>query len=226
LKHKGIVLWDIDGTLINIRKSRDSKHLIAVNKILKTNYKISSNNIGKTDLQVIYEIIKVEHKLISSQKKVQILEYLNFLTKVELQHHPVQTNPNVENTLKMIEEAGCINGILTGNTMERTKYKLDSARLTNFFATEFVFHGENSKNRKELVGFCKKQLSNKKIEKALIVGDSPEDIIAAKLSKIPVLAVATGHFTKSQLGRHSPDALINNLNDDYSKFEFIMNSIF
>jgi phosphoglycolate phosphatase len=226
LKHKGIVLWDIDGTLISILKTRDSKHLIAVNKILKTNYKISSNNIGKTDLQVIYEIIKVERKIISSQKKVQILEYLNYLTKVELQYHPVQTNPNVENTLKMIEEAGCINGILTGNTLERTKYKLDSARLTNFFASEFIFYGENAKNRKELVRSCKKQLSNKKIEKAFIVGDSPEDIIAARVSKIPVLAVATGHFTKSQLGRHSPDALIKNLKDDYSIFKFFMNSVF
>ncbi len=215
---KGIVLWDIDGTLIKLNNSRFNKHLLAVNKILKLNIKYNANSAGKTDLQIIHEIIGVDYKTIPSHKKNQMIKYLDHLTKIELQFNPVILNINIKETLEIVRAHGWINGILTGNTLNRIKYKLESAKLTNCFNDEFIFNGESDENRIELVRSSQSIIMKKKFFKLLIIGDSPADIIAAKLSNIPIMAVATGNHTNLQLQKYKPDALLRNFQDDFTKF--------
>jgi phosphoglycolate phosphatase-like HAD superfamily hydrolase len=46
-----------------------------------------------------------------------------------------------------------------------------------------------------------------------VVGDTPRDIAAAHANGLPVIAVATGHFTFDELMEHKPEACATNLAD-------------
>ena len=58
-------------------------------------------------------------------------------------------------------------------------------------------------------------LAKRKLKSKIIahIGDSINDIIAAKSAKILVISVATGNHKKSELRKLKPDFLLNNLKD-------------
>ena len=45
----------------------------------------------------------------------------------------------------------------------------------------------------------------------VIVGDTPSDIAAARANALPVIAVATGHFSVDRLLEHTPEICAENL---------------
>jgi phosphoglycolate phosphatase-like HAD superfamily hydrolase len=46
-----------------------------------------------------------------------------------------------------------------------------------------------------------------------VVGDTPRDIEAAHANQLPIIAVATGHFTFVQLMEHKPEVCTTSLAD-------------
>jgi phosphoglycolate phosphatase-like HAD superfamily hydrolase len=206
-----VILWDIDGTLIENQNSSSKKHALAVNKIMGVNIQELRNTSGMTDLQIITEITRL-NSLHAKPSQVQLmLEALEKLTNAEHKSMPAKANLNVENILKETILKRWQNGILTGNTEKRARLKIRSANLTKYFNFEYSFFGNMFSDREKLVEHSIEYLSLKNIKRTVIVGDTPLDIISAKKQNVPVIAIATGNFAYNDLIEFGPDGIVKNL---------------
>jgi phosphoglycolate phosphatase-like HAD superfamily hydrolase len=99
--------------------------------------------------------------------------------------------------------------LMTGNIREGAQLKLKAVGLDQYFNWENSVFGEDGKlKRDELsLAFAKK---NPHIRKAVVIGDTPDDIRLARLLKGVAIAVSTGVHSREELEKHAPDYLLEN----------------
>ena len=85
------------------------------------------------------------------------------------------------------------------------------SRLADFFTEEYLFGCEFGDSREQIANKARLHLSKKGESKVFILGDTPHDIMAARLSQFPVISVATGDFSFEELSNHNPDLLLRDL---------------
>jgi phosphoglycolate phosphatase len=222
---KKVILWDVDGTLIKIDDNRLNKHQLAANILVAPKDESSKNYTGMTDKQILKRIIGPDFDILSITEKFEIFHRLNKLTKEELVYYPVTVNSYVEETLQKANQLGWQNAILTGNTLDRARSKLESAKLLSYFPIELIFNGETLENRNDLVKFSNIKLLEMGFHKIILVGDTPNDIFSAQSANLPIISVSTGKFIKKQLETHVPDLHIDNLLDGSDAFFEFLRSI-
>ena len=59
------------------------------------------------------------------------------------------------------------------------------------------------------------------MREAIVVGDTPDDIQCARANGARVLAVATGRHSRSELARHAPDAVLEDLADTHAVMQVL-----
>ena len=71
--------------------------------------------------------------------------------------------------------------------------------------------GESRQDISEKAG---REIQKEVYQKIYVIGDTPRDILAARSAGFPVISVASGSYSLSDLSRHNPDLLIRNLEVD------------
>ena len=119
--------------------------------------------------------------------------------------------PGVEEVLKYLAGKGAYLGVASGNLEAIGWIKIEEAGLREWF--KFGGFSDHFTVRSELIG----QAAAKAREMAganasvCIVGDTPRDIEAARANSLPVIAVATGHFSYDDLLSYEPDVCADSL---------------
>lgn len=92
--------------------------------------------------------------------------------------------------------------LLTGNTQHNAFAKLRAAGLESYFSAGAF--GEHSHDRNDLppIAFS---TTGGTAKSSMIIGDTPADIACAHAHDVPVVAVATGPYSTSELASHKPD---------------------
>ena len=115
-QNQHVILWDIDGTLVNARASRADKHVTAVEAFLGRDLPNQERTAGKTDRQILCELLEAQGHVPSRATLGQVLGILDTISIKEINQYPVSCNPGVTAVLEIASSAGSINGLLTGNT--------------------------------------------------------------------------------------------------------------
>jgi phosphoglycolate phosphatase-like HAD superfamily hydrolase len=117
-------------------------------------------------------------------------------------------------------------GVLTGNTELRAKSKLSSFNLLDLFEPEYVFTSQFKETRKELAIRAKREcleLAENDAEfKIIIIGDSPNDVTAARAANLPIITVASGEFNYATLNDANPNMTIENFDTRLRKFNSML----
>ncbi|MAG40140.1 hypothetical protein CMI41_04190 [Candidatus Pacearchaeota archaeon] len=121
-----------------------------------------------------------------------------------------------EDLVKKLLSFGHVVGLLTGNTFEMARLKLEAVGLWKYFNVG-AFGGE-TKIRGELVDIGMKDAEDKtsiKFDKkdVFIIGDTILDIECARHGGVMAIAVATGNDSVEKLKSENPDYLFS----DFSK---------
>jgi phosphoglycolate phosphatase-like HAD superfamily hydrolase len=121
--------------------------------------------------------------------------------------------PGVEETLKHLAARGAALGVATGNLEMIGWIKVERAGLREWF--RFGGFSDHFPVRSELVGNALKKARELAGADAsvCVVGDTPRDIEAAHANGLPVIAVATGHFSFDELLQHRPEVCTTTLAD-------------
>lgn len=202
-----ILLWDIDGTLIEHAPAKRDRHAYAVKRVIGEPTTPIPPGIGKTDRQIVIEIISA-HTEPTVDVVDEVLSHLDDITDDDLTSSPASPLPGIAETLAHMSALGALNLLLTGNTPRRAEAKVRSAGLVSYFDIPSGFYGRDHATRMDLVSEAVTRLDDEVVARTIIVGDTPLDITAARSGGLKVIAVATGAISESDLARHEPDGLL------------------
>jgi phosphoglycolate phosphatase-like HAD superfamily hydrolase len=212
---KRLLLWDIDGTLVRtIRPSSLNPHVNALKRLGYPVSNVSINLSGRTDYEVILELLKKSEIVLKENKLKEIFieidkeaQQLDMISEFNLY-------PGVRNMLNELKALEWTHGVLTGNTYSRMISKLESTNIRKYFLNELLFSCNFGDSRNDICKNAVKKISKDFYQKIYIIGDTPNDISAARSIGFPVISVASGNYSSSDLSNYHPDLLIRNLKTD------------
>lgn len=200
---KILVTFDIDGTLINCPnglKVQRSSFIKAFSDIFPNdhfldNYFDTGNKIGVTDKFIARNIIS-KHNGCSSHQIEQL-----FLEKYD--YHYLKSNfelpqltPNITQIISILKhDKDVIIGLVTGNTKDTAKFKLEKAGLLQNFDPLLGGFGDNITRvdcLKTAIKNAKQYLSPDTKLKCIHVGDTTSDIESAIIVGAVPIGVKTG----------------------------------
>ncbi len=210
-------LFDIDGTLLN---SRDAVHYFAfrnaVREVLAREISIDGVPVhGNTDpgiLRAALRLAGMDESAIDAGM-ARIVEHM--CAEVERNREGLRPElcPGIPELLEFLAGKGKLLGAASGNLERVGRLKLETAGLwTKFAFCSFSFPRQT---RAEIfahgITLVRERLGDQAT--VFVVGDTPSDIEAARAVNVPVIALATGIFSFSDLVALQPDACFANAAD-------------
>jgi len=123
--------------------------------------------------------------------------------------------PGVRPLLRRLDRRGALMGLVTGNLSLIGWKKMERAGLRRYFT--FGAFAESASTRALLARRAVREARKKEwIARATpiaLIGDHPNDIVAARANGLRSIAVATGLVAYEELRRHSPDVLVADLRE-------------
>ena len=218
---KGIILFDIDGTLLHAPGGR-AAFAQAFKEAFGWEQGVEHINFyGATDLNV-FRGICVERGVESTPEMERtFFERLAPALETRLAVRPPTLHPNVENLLKILsaENKNAVRaprlrweiGLVTGNIEATAWLKLRYAKIDHYFS--FGGFGCTHADRAEIARQALKASGVERPKKVFLIGDTPSDINAAKVNGFIAIAVATGGFDFQTLEKSGADFVFENLTD-------------
>ncbi|MER3427594.1 MAG: hydrolase [Pyrinomonas sp.] len=220
-----IILWDIDGTLVRATRYGLFRDYMGpmLEKVFGTCGKLPEMIVsGMTDLQIAIEALR-EHGFTAEEVTARVDDirrcYIAEMERIANGTVCWQPLPGARAALeRLAAHPRYLSSLLTGNIEPAARLKLRVAGLDQYFQLPGAF-GDESHDRRALPALAAKrinQLFGHKFapQQFIIIGDTPNDIAAARHFGARVVAVATGRVHRAEdLRSHEPDALLPDLTD-------------
>lgn len=215
-----LILWDIDGTLINGSHAATA----AFNQALRDVYELGTEPVridygGKTDNQIVVEVLAM-HNIQEAQALDSLLRFHeHYISLVKdrfaMLQEGIRVLPGVRAVIEALHTAGAIQSLLTGNLRATAEMKLRAVDLADHFDLECGAYGSDHRNRNELVPIARAKVEARygALHQIVVIGDTPRDIACGRAGHARTVAVATGTWSLAQLAEHNPDALLQNLSE-------------
>lgn len=205
-------LFDIDGTLL---VSRDRVHRNALHEAMRQAYGIDTTidgiaYHGKTDVGILRAALQ----------RVQVPDdrfEANLARALEIVRREVTANVNllapsvcsaIPELLAELQAAGKLLGLASGNLESVGWLKVETAGLHKFFTFGSFCdrHEARTDIFREAVLAAQRRLGES--AQTCFIGDTPDDIKAARSVHSQVVAVCTGIFKADELACHEPDVCV------------------
>jgi len=217
---KPILLFDIDGTLLHVKKMFLQELINSVIRDLEINQNQLSKMsfAGRTDKDIFNAIAggitdesDKKEELFTEIKKA----YLTTLSRELIPEH-VKVIDGASETVYLAAENNLDVGLCTGNFREAAQKKIEAAGLANVFL--FGGFGCEHSDRKYLpkeahMEYVKFKGLEPDRDAYVIIGDTPNDVRSAKYFGARSVAVPTGSFSRNDLLASKPDHLVENLTE-------------
>ena len=208
-------LFDIDGTLL---RDPGRVHYNAFSKACLEilGYPISLEPVtvaGSTDPRILRDAFAaagIADEVWRSHQP-RLLEAICTTVRQDVSQMQLTIMPGVVDTLRYLAAAGKCLGVATGNLESIGWLKLEQTGLREYFS--FGGFSDAHEQRADMIAAATvraRELAGKAAS-VVVVGDTPSDIAAARANHIPMIAVATGHFSFDRLLQDDPDICAENL---------------
>lgn len=206
-------LFDIDGTLLVVQ---DMVHWNALHTAMQEAYGVDTNiegiaYHGKTDLGIL--------RAAMARVGIEGAAFdLKLPTALKVVCREVATNAafinahicnGIGSVLIALREAGKLLGVASGNLELVGWHKVEAAGLREFFS--FGCFSDGAEMRSDVFREGVKEARRRLGEQAKVcfIGDTPEDIRAARQANAQIIAVCTGIFGYDELTSLNPDLCVN-----------------
>jgi phosphoglycolate phosphatase-like HAD superfamily hydrolase len=203
-------LFDIDGTLLN---SRDAVHYFAfrtaIRDVLGIEASIEGVPVhGNTDVGILRAVLQgagLRDRAIDKHMPQIVARMCTEVQQNREQLNP-EPCPSILELVNYLQGQGKLLGAASGNLETVGWLKLEKAGLRPFFTfASFSFPRElRAEIFQHGIDLARERLGEE--ASVTVVGDTPSDIEAARTVAVPVIALATGIYSFSQLQAHHPDA--------------------
>ena len=215
---KRLLLFDIDGTLVNTGGAGVESLKTIVRTRFRTEDDLRDIEIaGKTDRAIIRDILH-KYRVNPTEENITSFarEYIEGLP-LSLSRTHGRVLPGIQQLLERLKpQPHIVLALLTGNWQQGARLKLQHYGLWDFF--EFGAFADDHQDRNELGAFARKRAQLKHghdFDAAVIdvIGDTNHDIACGKAFGARTIAVATGSWSRERLQGCTPDFLFDDLSD-------------
>lgn len=225
-----LILFDIDGTL-----TRSHRGFIPFNEAILKTFGLAGDirqviPDGKTDPVIVEEIFAAAHL------KVEITEqrWQSFITNLHESFSSALRDgrakivalPGVLGLVDALAKVdGVCQGIVTGNLEVTAQLKLTAAGLGS--RLNLGAYGSDSRRRVDLPRIARERWE-KRLGKPIapadcvVVGDTPQDLEAARQNAMKCLLVGTGRYPVEELEFFGPDACLPDLTQTKDTVETVL----
>jgi phosphoglycolate phosphatase-like HAD superfamily hydrolase len=218
-----VTLFDIDGTLVHAAGAgRRSIERALAERAGPLDGRLAPLRLdGSTDRLIVRDALGLlGHPFDEATCDAILRRYVEHLA-VEIATPGYLVLPGVAAALEALRVRGALLGLCTGNVAEGARLKLARGGLDRHF--EFgdggVYgFGADGEERERIVEAALRRASARLDRtlhpgEALVVGDTPRDVAAARHAGCPVLAVATGRYGADELAASGADHVAESLAD-------------
>jgi phosphoglycolate phosphatase len=209
-----LVLWDIDGTLVD--SAGHGRHAFddAFRAVTGREPPESVAMAGRTDRQIALAMLdgtadSVTPLLGELTKALHARE-----ARIRAEGRPL---PGAEEALRVLaERENTVQSLLTGNLAANAAVKLGAFGLERFVDLEVGGYGSDPHERRsELVAVATERAAAKYAapQNTVLVGDTPLDVRAAREAGARAVAVASGPYDVEELRAARPDEVLEDLRD-------------
>ena len=216
-----LVLWDVDGTLVDSAKLGRDAFFEAFEAVTGSPPSAMVPFAGRTDLEIAHDMLQAagvnpddatvdrfEEELVAamSSRSGELRERGRALPGAGAAREHLAAEP------------GVIQSLLTGNIERNAEVKLAAFDLDRHLDFAAGAYGSDHRVRGELVAIARRRATERHgVEldpgDVVLVGDTPLDIAAAREGGARSVGVATGPFDEEALRAAGADAVLPNLGD-------------
>jgi phosphoglycolate phosphatase len=205
-------IFDIDGTLL---VTKDLVHWNALHRAMLEVYGVDTTidgiqYHGKTDLSILRAALAREgiEDSVFESKLPKALAVVGCDVEAHCRQIVPEICPGIRQLLQSIRDSGQLIGVASGNLETVGWRKLEAAGLREFFTFGcFSDHCESRAGIFRGAIETATQLLGPQA-RTCFIGDTPDDVQAAKEVGANILAVATGTFSFEELSACSPDLCV------------------
>jgi phosphoglycolate phosphatase len=208
-----LVLWDIDGTLVDSAGHGRYAFEDAFEAVVGRAPEWVAY-AGRTDHEIALSMLNG-----SAEHLPAVLEQLaaKLAERKEAMAAEGRVYPGVPETLAALHGAdGVVQSLLTGNIEANAAVKVGAFGLERWLDFEAGAYGSDPHERRsDLVAVARERAAARYGDTtgAVLVGDTPLDVRAAREAGARAVAVATGYSDLDALRASEPDALLEDLSD-------------
>jgi len=208
-------LFDIDGTLLN---ASGRAHYNAFTAGLKHGLGLECTIEGvpwhgSTDISILRAV--AEREGISAELFSRALPQILARMRLEVENNRASIRakvcPSIPELVRNLDSLGKLLGIASGNLETIGWLKVEAAGLRKYFA--FGSFSDEREQRSDIFAHGIAEARIRGAQTVCIIGDTPQDVRAAKDNNVPVIAVATGIYDFEQLRAELPDACVSCCSD-------------
>jgi phosphoglycolate phosphatase-like HAD superfamily hydrolase len=217
--YRALVLFDIDGTLVRRTGPHHREALVhAVRRV--TGLGSTTDGIavqGMLDPVILAQMLRragarqaAIREAMPEMMRAAECYYLRVCPPLEDKHCPA-----VGPVLERLTRRGILLGLVTGNLTRIGWRKLERAGLREYF--RYGAFGEMASNRGALARLAIREARSRgwigRAAPVSLIGDAPQDILAARANRVRAIAVKTGITPSEDLEALQPDQLLRDLRE-------------
>ena len=223
-----LLLWDIDGTLIDSARAGER----ALLRLLRENYRrdygtqLPVGLAGRTDLSIFADLFRAIEVEASSEQRAGFQKAYLALLGETLPAGRARLHAGIQAAVEAVHAHKEIHqGLLTGNLREGARLKLSHLGIWKYF--EFGAFADDSANRNELGPFALRRAKEKlgldfAPDRVFIIGDTEHDIACGKAIGAKTIAVATGSSSVEELQAFHPTYVLPDLSDTAALLRMVL----
>jgi phosphoglycolate phosphatase len=225
-----LVLWDIDGTLVDSAKLGRDAFLDAFERVTGRPPRGLVPFAGRTDLEIALDML--ERSGVETDDRV-LERFGSELERAMLEREPElrargRAYPGAHETLERLSrEPGVAQSLLTGNIAPNAAVKLGVFGLDSLLDFDIGAYGSDDRRRGRLVAVALEKCARKHAtaldpRDVVVVGDTPLDVAAAREGGARSVAVATGPFDRDALRAAGADVVLQDLRNPETVVEAVL----
>ena len=225
-----LVLWDIDGTLVDSAGLGRDAFLDAFERVTGAEPHRLVPFAGRTDLEIALDLLETAGIDHSEQLLGDFERALAdaMAERAELVRERGRPLPGVRRTLERLnDEPEVRQSLLTGNIEPNAEVKLAAFGLHRLVDMAIGAYGSDHRRRGELVAVARRKALDLRGEAfeprdVVLVGDTPLDIAAAIEGGARAVGVATGPYGEEDLKESGADAVLADLSDQAAVLDAVL----
>jgi phosphoglycolate phosphatase len=223
-----LLLWDIDGTLVNMDRAGERALLLAIRNLYGRDLgeHLPIDLRGRTDTSICRDLLAWLGVPVTDGEEARLrTAYLSNLPAT-LPAGKARVLAGIREALDAVHAHPEIHqALLTGNLQEGARLKLSHLDIWRYF--EFGAFADDSYIRDELGPFALARAREAlgiefPPERVYIIGDTPHDVACGKAIGAKTIAVATGTFSVEELAALNPTHTFKDLSDTQALLKAVL----